>query len=48
MASATYYKILKVLYGWLVDDEELDTDPCRPTRSPSSRPTGASGCSPTA
>jgi Phage integrase, N-terminal SAM-like domain len=25
--AATCYKILKVLYGWLVDEEELDTDP---------------------
>jgi len=24
--AATYCKILKVLYGWLVDEEELDTD----------------------
>jgi site-specific recombinase XerD len=24
--AATYYKILKVLYGWLVDEEELDVD----------------------
>jgi site-specific recombinase XerD len=25
--AATYYKILKVLYGWLVDEEELETEP---------------------
>ena len=25
--AATYYKILKVLYAWLVDEEEIDVDP---------------------
>src|SRR5215213_2883506 len=32
--AATYYKILKVLYGWLVDEEELDADPMAKMRPP--------------
>jgi site-specific recombinase XerD len=32
--AATYYKILKVLYGWLVDEEELDADPMAKMKSP--------------
>ena len=31
---ATYYKILKVLYGWLVDEEELDADPMAKMKPP--------------
>jgi site-specific recombinase XerD len=25
--AATYYKVLKVLYGWLLDEEEINADP---------------------
>jgi site-specific recombinase XerD len=32
--AATYYKILKVLYGWLVDEEELDADPMAKMKPP--------------
>jgi site-specific recombinase XerD len=32
--AATYYKILKVLYGWLVDEGELDTDPMAKMKPP--------------
>jgi site-specific recombinase XerD len=32
--AATYYKILKVLYGWLVDEEELHNDPMAKMRPP--------------
>jgi site-specific recombinase XerD len=32
--AATYYKVLKVLYGWLVDEEELDGDPMAKMRPP--------------
>jgi site-specific recombinase XerD len=32
--AATYYKILKVLYGWLVDEEELEADPMAKMKPP--------------
>ena len=32
--AATYYKILKVLYGWLVDEQELDADPMAKMKPP--------------
>jgi site-specific recombinase XerD len=32
--AATYYKILKVLYGWLVDEEEIDADPMARMKPP--------------
>jgi integrase/recombinase XerC len=32
--AATYYKILKVLYGWLVNEEELDADPMAKMKPP--------------
>jgi Phage integrase, N-terminal SAM-like domain len=32
--AATYYKVLKVLYGWLVDEEELDADPMAKMKPP--------------
>jgi site-specific recombinase XerD len=32
--AATYHKILKVLYAWLVDEEEIDTDPMARMKPP--------------
>jgi site-specific recombinase XerD len=32
--AATYYKVLKVLYGWLVDEEELEADPMAKMKPP--------------
>jgi site-specific recombinase XerD len=32
--AATYYKILKVLYGWLIDEEELEADPMAKMKPP--------------
>jgi site-specific recombinase XerD len=32
--AATYYKVLKLVYAWLVDEEELDTDPMARMRPP--------------
>jgi site-specific recombinase XerD len=32
--AATYYKILRVLYGWLVDEEELEVDPMAKMKPP--------------
>jgi site-specific recombinase XerD len=32
--AATYYKVLKVLYGWLVEEQELQADPMARMRPP--------------
>jgi site-specific recombinase XerD len=32
--AATYYKILKILYAWLADEEEIDTDPMARMKPP--------------
>jgi site-specific recombinase XerD len=32
--AATYYKILKILYAWLVEEEEIRADPMRRMRPP--------------
>jgi site-specific recombinase XerD len=32
--AATYYKVLKVLYAWLLDEQEIDTDPMARMKPP--------------
>ena len=32
--AATYYKVLKVLYAWLLDEEEIETDPMARMKPP--------------
>src|SRR6266540_4779559 len=32
--AATYYKVLKILYAWLADEEEIPADPTRRMRPP--------------
>jgi integrase/recombinase XerC len=32
--AATYYKVLKVLYGWLLDEEEVEADPTARMKPP--------------
>jgi hypothetical protein len=54
--AATYHKVLKVLYAWLLDEQEIDSDPMAKMKRPtvpakpvrSCPPMGSSGCSPPA